>query len=55
MYLEKREWGHSEQIAVLEQENDREVFTEKRREGGPQKTCKRKRQEALVHAINLFR
>lgn len=34
---EKRESGHTEQTRVLEQENDSDVFREKRREGGPQK------------------
>lgn len=52
LLFEKRERGHSEPIAGLEQRNDRKIFTEKRREGGPQKSCERTRQEVLVPAIN---
>ena len=52
LVFEKREWGHSELVGGLEQVNDREVFTEKRREGCIQETFKRKKQDFFIPAIN---
>lgn len=50
--FERRALGRSALIGSLKQGHHREVFTERRREGGPQRTCKGKKQEVLEAALN---
>lgn len=47
LYLKKREWGCLGLTGGLEQGNDKEVFTDKRREGGPQKNLQEKELRTL--------